>query len=141
MKIKLGLILILAALLAGCANFKPPWPLDSYQTIKTCQTKDLKLTFLVRGSEKNSPDDIFVHELTIKANLEDDKYGRVQIWLYYPPMSASEIRMLPEYPPEKIVVQTEFGEKIDKTKNFLEIWKQFITIDRLTFIENCVYGF
>ena len=138
---KFAIFFFIVALFAGCATFKPPWSLDLYHTVKTCKTTGLKLTFMVQGSNTNSADDIFIHELTIKANLKHEEYGKIQIWLYYPKMNASEIRTLPEYPPEKIVIQTEFGEKRGETENFLEIWKQFMTPDRLTFIENCVYGF
>src|SRR3989338_8049161 len=140
MKIR-GIIFISILLLTGCASFKPPWPLDSYKTVKTCETKNLKLTFLIKGADASSADDIFIRELIIKAKLRHEEYGKIQIWLYYPKRSAPEVRTLPEYPPEKIYVQMEFGEKRGKTKNFLKIWKQFLTADRLTFIENCVYEF
>lgn len=155
MKVKLGAVLFLTALLGyGCGTFKPPWPTDSlrpvepFQMVKSCNLeKDSKLLFFVLNPSENPETDIFTKKLIAGAKLQHETYGHVKIWLHYPEVSEANARTFPESLPSLIIIETQQGiktinlKKKDGLENFYGLWKEFLTPNRLTFIENCVYGF
>lgn len=127
-------------LLAGCGTFKPPWPMDSFQKVKSCQNEEFKITFFVTEPSVGNDNDIFTKELRIKINLGHEKYGKITIWLHYPKAEPPYERILPETLPEKIVILTNFGPMEKSPKDYFDTWKEIITPNGLSFVENCLYA-
>ena len=109
--------------------------------------KDSKLLFFVSNPSENPETDIFTKKLIAGAELRHEIYGRVKIWLHYPEVNEANARIFPESLPSLIIIETPQGTKTINLKkkgaieDFYGLWKEFITPNRLTFIENCVYGF
>ena len=141
-------LLIFAVFLSGCAPFSSPWKLHSYEPVKTCEKEDLKIVFYVRqdGRYPLRQEDIFRKEMIVRGSFRTEKYGKVVMWLKYGLTPEEDSRAFPEALPDRIVIETLYGKKKfkvsqDTIKEFFSLWKDFMTPSRLTFVENCVYGF
>lgn len=131
-----SLVLIFAT---GCAPVISK-EINSYEKIKTCGNKEMKINFFVRDPSDNPDEDIFTKELIVKIKILKSKYGALTLWLYYKATNLPNKRNLPEYRPDKITVQTKSAIKKISEKEFSEVWREFMTPINLTFIENCLFN-
>lgn len=113
---------------------------NSYEKIKTCDGKEMKINFFVRDPSDNPDEDIFTKELIVKIRIFKSKYGALILWLYYKATNLPDKRNLPEYRPDKITVETKSTIKKISETEFPQVWREFMTPINLTFIENCLFN-
>lgn len=122
----------------GCATISPQ-EVNSYEKVRTCGNQELEINFFVHDPSDKPDEDIFTKELLVKIEMLKSKYGAFTLWLYYKAVDPPTQRNLPEYMPDKIVVQTKSIVKKIPRKEFAAVWNDFMTPMNLTFIENCLF--
>ena len=150
MKRIVPLLLLATALLSSCASLKAGAQHNNFRLVKRCEGKGIhkgmKIFFYVLNPSGNVPRDLSVKALYIEAGIKTGLFEKMAVRIWYPGVSEKEARALPEAVPQRVTVQKyswfgagkEEGVEVDE---FIRDRKTFFTIERLAFLEKCIYGF